>query len=172
MVTTEGDVTGFSQDVDAFLTQNVRTFLISRRKDGFPTAHPMGRFYAEGRFFLNMYAKSVKARNLDSDPRITCLVTSPSDTENMEFAVLRGRARHVPRDETLAPDAAPGLRLARSGSMERVLTEGDNTRFEHEDPTDLKKRATVMVERVAAGTRVVWEVHPDLVALFPSVREA
>ena len=81
-------------DVDAFMEENGRTFMITERADGSPTAHPMAGFYGEGRLYLNMYFKSLKHRNLQRDPRITCLVTTPSDDDPFRAVVYRGRARN------------------------------------------------------------------------------
>ena len=149
-------------DVDSFLETNGRTFMMTRRKDGSPTIHPMAGFYGEGRLFLNMYSKSRKHRNLQRDPRITCLVTTPSDAEDFRAVVYRGHARALSPEETLGDDAPLGARVARVGSMGGVLQgDADQARFQSEDPDDLRKRAKVLVERIANQTRVLWEVVPD-----------
>jgi hypothetical protein len=151
-----------NQEVDAFMEENGRTFMITRRKDGSPTAHPMAGFYGEGRLYLNMYHKSLKHRNLQRDPRLTCLVSTPSDARDFRAVVYRGRARLLSIEETLADDAPPGVEIARVGSMDGALREGgDTARFASEDPDDLRKRAKIMVERIAKQTRVLWEVVPD-----------
>jgi hypothetical protein len=158
-------------DVDAFMEENGRTFMITRRKDGSPTAHPMAGFYREGRLYLNMYFKSLKHKNLQRDPRITCLVTTPSDDEGFRAVVYRGRARNLSLEETLAEDAPAGVRIARVGSMDAALQEGgDTSRFEREDPDDLRKRAKIMVQRIAKQTRVLWEVVPEQAEFLEQVR--
>ena len=160
-----------SPDVDAFLEANQRTFMITRRKDGSPTAHPMARFYGDGRLYLNMYSKSLKQRNLQRDPRITCLVTTPSDAADLRAVVYRGRARQLGIEETLADDAPRGVRIARVGSMEGPLQgKADDSRFANEDPDDLRKRAKVMVERISSQTRVVWEIEPERAEFLDRVR--
>jgi hypothetical protein len=160
-----------SQQVDAFLEANQRTFMITKRKDGSPTAHPMARFYGEGRLYLNMYSKSLKHRNLQRDPRITCLVTTPSDAEAMQAVVYRGTARQLSIEETLADDAPLGVRIARVGSMEEPLQgRSDDARFAEEDPDDLRKRAKVMVERISSRTRVLWEVEPETAQFLLDLR--
>ena len=47
-----------------------RSFLLSRRKDGSPTAHPMTALVSEGRISFNTYRKSAKTRNIELDPRM------------------------------------------------------------------------------------------------------
>jgi Pyridoxamine 5'-phosphate oxidase len=159
-------------EVDAFMDENGRTFMITRRKDGSPTAHPMAAFYGEGRLYLNMYHKSLKHRNLQRDPHITCLVTTPSDQEDFRAVVYRGRARMLSIEETLADDAPLGVQIARVGSMDGALREsGDTARFASEDPDDLRKRAKIMVQRIAKQTRVLWEVVPDQVEFLDGMRE-
>jgi Pyridoxamine 5'-phosphate oxidase len=159
-------------DVDAFMADNGRTFMITKRKDGSPTAHPMAGFYAEGRLYLNMYFKSLKHKNLQRDPRITCLVATPSDDEGFRAVVYRGRARNLSLEETLAEDAPLGVRIARVGSMEGALEAGgDTTRFTNEDPDDLRKRAKIMVQRIAKQTRVLWEVVPEQAEFLEQVRD-
>jgi hypothetical protein len=158
-------------EVDAFMKDFGRTFMITRRKDGSPTAHPMAGFYGEGRLYLNMYHKSLKHRNLQRDPHITCLVTTPSDQEDFRAVVYRGRARMLSIEETLAHDAPLGVQIGRVGSMEGALREGGDTdRFSSEDPDDLRKRAKIMVERIAKQTRVLWEVVPDQADFLDQVR--
>jgi Pyridoxamine 5'-phosphate oxidase len=162
---------GPNPEVDAFMEKNGRTFMITRRKDGSPTAHPMAGFYGEGRLYLNMYHKSLKHRNLERDPRITCLVTTPSDQEDFRAVVYRGRARMLSIEDTLADDAPLGVQIARVGSMEGALREGGDTdRFASEDSDDLRKRAKIMVERIAKQTRVLWEVVPDQAEFLDQLR--
>jgi hypothetical protein len=156
---------------DAFLEANGRTFMITRRKDGFPSAHPMARFYAERRIFFNMYSTSVKDKNLTRDPGVSCLVTTPSDASDFRAVVFRGSGRKIPVADAAADDAPLGVRIARGGSMQTVLQrDGDMSRFAAEDPDDIKKRASVLLARVAAGVRVLWEVEPDQVAFLDQVR--
>jgi hypothetical protein len=158
-------------EVDAFLEDNGRTFMVTKRSDGAPTAHPMARFYGEGRLYLNMYSKSMKHRNLQRDPRITCLVTTPSDSPSFRAAVYRGRARWLSIEETLADDAPLGVQIARVGSMDSALQAGgDTSRFASEDPDDLRKRAKILVERISKQTRVLWEVMPEENEFLDAVR--
>ena len=158
-------------DVDAHLEANGRTFLVTRRKDGSPTCHPMARFYADRRYFMNMYASSVKHKNLERNPRVAILVTTSSDTADLEAVLIQGEARLLSVDETLAADAPAGAVLARGIGMEGVQkVEDAPEKFVGEDPEDWLKRAAVMVERIRDRVRVIWEVVPARAAWLPDVR--
>ncbi len=147
-------------DVEAFLSQGFRTFIATRRKDGSITCHPMARFYAEGRCFFNMYASSVKHKNLLRDDRIACLMATMSDVSDFQSSIWRGHARELSADETLAKNAPPGVVLARGIGMEGVKKIDDAPeKFVGEDPEDWLKRAAVMEERIRDRVRVLWEVE-------------
>ncbi|MEO8697222.1 MAG: pyridoxamine 5'-phosphate oxidase family protein [Acidimicrobiales bacterium] len=158
-------------DVDQFIAAHKRTFMITRRKDGSPTCHPMARFYADRSYYMNMYASSVKHANLTRDPRVCCLVTTNSDEPELRAVVLRGTARQLPGAETLARDAPEGVVLARGIGMEGVKSVEDRPeKFEHEDAEDMFKRAAVMVERIRDEVRVLWQVTPVESAWLEDVR--
>ena len=158
-------------DIDGHIERCGRTFIVTRRKDGSPTCHPMARFYADREMYLNMYASSVKHKNLVRDPRITCLVTTDSDAPDFRAAIIRGTARALSPDETLADDASPAMRLARGIGMEGVTkVEDAPEKFAIEEPEDWLKRAAIMVERIRDGMRVLWEIVPDEVAWLDDVR--
>jgi nitroimidazol reductase NimA-like FMN-containing flavoprotein (pyridoxamine 5'-phosphate oxidase superfamily) len=159
------------EDINRHIEGTYRTFMVTRRKDGSPTCHPMARFYADGRYYLNMYSTSIKHKNLQRDPRICCLVTSASDDPDFRAVVYGGTARYLPPDETLSEDAPTAVRMARGINMEGVKSEDDAPeKFKNEDPTDLLKRAAIMRQRIRDGVRVLWEVVPDRVAWLTDVR--
>ncbi|HKA05209.1 MAG TPA: pyridoxamine 5'-phosphate oxidase family protein [Acidimicrobiales bacterium] len=160
-------------DIDGHLEDHGRTLMVTRRKDGSPTCHPMARFYADGEMYFNMYASSVKHRNLSRDPRVTCLVTTDSDDPDFRAVIVRGRARYLSPDETLAADASTAVRLARGIGMEGVTKVDDAPeKFAIEEPEDWLKRAAIMVERIRDGVRVLWEVVPAEVAWLEDVRRS
>jgi Pyridoxamine 5'-phosphate oxidase len=162
-----------TDDIDRHLEGCGRTFIVTRRKDGSPTCHPMARFYADGELYLNMYAASAKHRNLSRDPRIACLVTTDSDDPNFRAVILRGTARYLSPERTLAPDASAAVRLARGIGMEGVTkVEDAPEKFTTEEPEDWLKRAAIMVERIRDGVRVLWEVLPHEVAWLENVRRS
>jgi nitroimidazol reductase NimA-like FMN-containing flavoprotein (pyridoxamine 5'-phosphate oxidase superfamily) len=164
--------TPIPDDIDAHLERHGRTFIVTRRKDGSPTCHPMARFYADREMYLNMYATSVKHKNLSRDPRICCLITTESDDPDFRAVVVRGTARYLSPEETLADDASTAVRLARGIGMEGVkAVEDAPEKFTVEEPEDWLKRAAVMVERIRDGVRVLWEIVPDDVAWLDHARK-
>jgi Pyridoxamine 5'-phosphate oxidase len=157
-----GEPVDIPPDVDQHLATHHRTFMVTRRKDGSPTCHPMAQWYSDGRMFLNMYAASQKHKNLVRDDRICCLVATDSDIPEMQVAVVKGRARQLSIEETLAPDAATAIVAARGIGMEGVkAVEDAPEKFQIEEPEDWLKRAGIMVARIRDRVRVIWEVEPD-----------
>jgi hypothetical protein len=158
-------------DIDAHIERSMRTFIVTRRKDGSPTCHPMARFYADRGYYLNMYAASIKHKNLERDPRIAVLVTSNSDDANFKAVLLRGRARLLSAAETLAEDAPHGVVGARGINMEGVKSVEDAPdKFVGEDPDDWLKRAAIMVQRIRDRVRVIWQVEPERADWLQDVR--
>jgi general stress protein 26 len=80
-------------DVLDFVRNNPRTFLISRRKDGSPTGHPMLCLIGDGRIQFSTYRKSVKVQNFQRDPTAACLATTKHDDPAFNAALVRGQAR-------------------------------------------------------------------------------
>jgi hypothetical protein len=160
-------------DIDEFLegSKGKRMFMVTLRKDGSPTCHPMARFYNDRMYLLNMYAASQKHKNLDRDPRIFCLSTEASDAAEMRPAMWRGHARLVDADETLSRDAPKAVVEARGIGMEGVkAVEDAPEKFLTEEPTDWLKRASVMVERIRDRVRLLWEIVPEQVDWLKNTR--
>jgi Pyridoxamine 5'-phosphate oxidase len=161
-------VSGLPPDLETHLSTEGRTFMATIRKDGSPTCHPMGTFYADGELYLNMYAKSAKHRNLSRDPRICCLVTTTFEEGRPRAAVFRGTARLVPVEEALADDPRPAVRKALR--TDAGTTEGGSG-YANDDPEDLLKRTTAMRARIRDGSRVLWQVQPAEITWLDDVRE-
>jgi hypothetical protein len=160
-----------SEETDDILQSSHRTFLVTRRNDGSVTCHPMSRFYADRRLYMNMYAKSSKFKNLQRDPQVCCLATRNSDDPSFDAVVLRGRARVLPASETLASDAPRAVVAARGMKMEGVSRVADaHQAFAGEDEEDLLKRAAVMAQRIRDRTRIVVEIVPEQVDQLKNVR--
>jgi hypothetical protein len=157
-------------DVERFVETEGRSFMVTRRRDGSPTCHPMGNFYAEGRFYLNMYVKSIKQRNLQRDPRVTCLVATASDQAQFKAVIYRGVGRQLAPEESLAADSPPGVRKALRMD---VGQDGGHPQQDEADETEhLLKRTTAMRSRIRDGLRVLWEVEPEDCAWLHDVRGA
>ncbi len=157
------EVHSVPEDAAGFLESSRRTFMITLRRDGSPTAHPMASWFGPS-LYLNTYAASAKAKNLERDDRICCVVTNPSDAERFEGAVFRGRARLVPQDEVFADEVPPGLAWARNprsqGSQEKP-----------EPPPENLRKIGDTAGRVQRGLRVIFEISPDEVGMLQNVRE-
>ncbi len=130
------------QDASRFLESNHRTFMITLRKDGSPTGHPMAGFFG-GSLYMNMYGASVKAKNLERDDRICCVVTNPSEAKDFQGAIYRGKARLVPVEEVFAKEVSKGLAWVRNprsqGSQEQPDVppedQRQNRRYRRPHPT-------------------------------------
>jgi pyridoxine/pyridoxamine 5'-phosphate oxidase len=140
----------------AFLRENRRAILITLRKDGSPTGHPMGAFFGVNGLFFNTYAKSAKARNIRRNPNICCLVASFAAPRERQFALVRGVARFVPNEETEEFGDQDGRRIARLGS-----SQSNRGGPKDEDPAEAQRRLDRAAQRVAEGKRVVFELLPN-----------
>lgn len=158
----DGDI---PDDAARFMQRNFRTFMITLRKDGSPTAHPMAGFYGDGNLFLNVYAKSAKARNLGRDDRICCLVTTPAEADDFDVALYKGVARQLSLDEVFAERVKSGLAWARNPRSQ-------GSQDEPEIPDESERKIGETAGRIKAGKRVIFEISPDEVGKLSDVREA
>jgi hypothetical protein len=134
--------------VEAFLAESGRGFLLTLRRDGSPTAHPMTALFVAGRLAYNTYRKSAKARNARRDPRTCSLVLGDYGAGEARAVVYRGEARELdPREVELPRRAgtAPARRLA--GSI-----------------------TSRVQERLASGKRVLLGIEPREVGFLGSLR--
>ncbi|MEV4174454.1 pyridoxamine 5'-phosphate oxidase family protein [Nonomuraea sp. NPDC049709] len=133
-------------DVTSFLENSRKLQLATINPDGTP--HLVTMFYGldEGRIAFWTYGKAQKARNLARDPRVSCLIETGDDYDELRGVLLYGEARQVDdRDRVMAI----GLLIARR------MTPGvpDELLRPYVEKTGLKRVAYV-VER----TRVVsWD---------------
>ncbi|MGP4098725.1 pyridoxamine 5'-phosphate oxidase family protein [Nonomuraea sp. KM90] len=133
-------------DVTSFLKNSRKLQLATINPDGTP--HLVTMFYGldEGRIAFWTYGKAQKARNLARDPRVSCLIETGDDYDELRGVLLYGEARQVDdRDRVMAI----GLLIARR------MTPGvpDELLRPYVEKTGLKRVAYV-VER----TRVVsWD---------------
>ncbi|HXJ36233.1 MAG TPA: pyridoxamine 5'-phosphate oxidase family protein [Candidatus Eisenbacteria bacterium] len=124
-------------DVAEFLGRHTRAFLLTRRRDGAPTIHPMTGFFADGRMTMSTYRKSAKARNVERDPRAGCLVVNGYGKDDARGVGLRGRGSlrqaelaAMPATDRAAPKVSDGV-------------------------------AGRVAERMASGKRIFLDVEPD-----------
>ncbi|WP_214323483.1 pyridoxamine 5'-phosphate oxidase family protein [Nonomuraea sediminis] len=97
-------------DVTAFLEEAKKLQLATINPDGTP--HLVTMFYGldEGRIAFWTYGKAQKTRNLERDPRVSCLVEAGDDYAELRGVLVYGKAELVEdRDRVLAI----GLGIAR-----------------------------------------------------------
>ncbi len=135
-------------DIAAFLGRHTRVFLLTRRRDGAPTIHPMTAFFADGRVTMTTYRKSAKARNVERDDRAACLVVNGYGKDDVRGVLVRGRGRL--RQATLA--ALP--------AAERPSSTGADTDPHPKVSDDVTARVAA---RMASGKRIFLDVEPDRV---------
>jgi hypothetical protein len=117
------------REVDAFLQAHRRAYWVTLRRDGSPTAHPMGGLYEDGRLLFTSYRKSAKNRNVDRDPRCCVLLANEYDATSLEVVTLKGFARvreGAPPPRMLleqAGEAGPGRAVAAIESGRRSVIE-------------------------------------------------
>ena len=128
-------------ELDSFLSEHNRTFLMTVRKDGSPTMHPMTGIYGEGRLSFSTYRKSVKTGNVQRTGRASCLVINGYDSPDFRAAVIRGKGSVVEARD-------PGERPRPHSS---TVTSGIAGRS---------------AERLQTGKRILIAVEPDAGAGF------
>ena len=93
-----------AEEVDAFLAGRHTMNLATIGPDGQP--HLVAMWYgfaADGRLAWWTYGKSQKVRNLERDPRLTCLVETGESYDQLKGVELVGTARILEdRDEIMA----------------------------------------------------------------------
>ncbi len=134
-------------DVLEFVRNNPRTFLLSRRKDGSPTGHPMLCLIGDGHIQFSTYRKSAKVLNFQRDSTTACLVTAKHDAPAFKAALVRGHARiregaELPTRET--PETSSWVSQGVSGRSK---------------------------ERLASGKRIIVEIVPSEAAPLADVRK-
>ena len=138
-------------DLAAFLARHTRVFLLTRRRDGAPTIHPMTAFFADGRMTMTTYRKSAKARNVERDDRAACLVVNGYGKDDVRAVLVRGRGRI--RQATLA--ALPTAERTDAPSPPGV------DRDPHPKVSD--DVTARVAARMASGKRIFLDVEPESV---------
>ena len=82
-------------EVAAFLAASRKVQLGTINKDGTPHLVPMFFAMVDGRIAFWTYAKAQKSRNIERDPRVTCLVEAGEDYAELRGVMLYGTAERV-----------------------------------------------------------------------------
>lgn len=154
-----------SEDVAEFMRGSRRLFMVTRRKDGSPTCHPMAAFYGGGALYLNMYRASAKAKNLGRDDRICCVLTTPYGAEHFGAAVYKGRARELSVEEVFADEVPEGLAWARN-------PRSGGSQAQPEIPPEDERKIGDTAGRIKRGKRMIFEISPDEVGMVEDLRGA
>lgn len=132
------------EEVEEFLRSNKKVQVATVNPDGSPHLTTLFYVLRDGRLAFWTYASSQKIRNLERDPRITCLVEDGEDYFELRGVSLTGHAELV-RDEA-------GIREIGSAVAAAMV-----------DGADLGEIGAAEVER-QVRKRVGVVVTPDRVA--------
>ncbi|MFC7719304.1 pyridoxamine 5'-phosphate oxidase family protein [Nonomuraea recticatena] len=126
-------ITMSDDDVSALLRESRKLQLATINPDGTP--HLVTMFYAldsEGRVAFWTYGKAQKTRNLERDPRVSCLIETGDDYAELRGILLYGVAEQVERTLDI------GMEIARRMTPEcptSCFASTWSTRGESESPS-------------------------------------
>jgi PPOX class probable F420-dependent enzyme len=137
------------QEVADFLAEQIKVQVASVGKDGTPHLSTLFYVVRDGLIAFWTYGRSQKIRNLERDPRITCLVEDGDDYFELRGVSITGKAELVrDREQIFEIGSEVATRMVGATSFEEL---GDIGRAE--------------VER-QAQKRIAVVVHPDRVATW------
>ena len=130
----------------AHLERHNRSFLLTLRGDGSPTAHPMTALVDRDALAFNTYRKSAKTRNVTRDERLA--------------AVLLDGYEPRPRG------AVSGYVIEGRGRVERV---GELVARRGEGPSVSEGQQAAVAQRVAEGKRILIRTQAERVQTLGEV---
>jgi len=101
------DISFTSQEIEAFLADEMTLIVTTLGKDGHPHTAPMWYVMEEGKIVFRSFTKSQKVVNLRRDPRITVLVERGIAYAELQAVMIKGTAHLI--DGTDDPDFLLGL---------------------------------------------------------------
>jgi nitroimidazol reductase NimA-like FMN-containing flavoprotein (pyridoxamine 5'-phosphate oxidase superfamily) len=116
-----------------------RAFLITRRRDGSPTVHPLTPIVRDGVVHFNTYRKSAKVTNVLRDPRVACVLASADSASPYQAVEGRGTAELLDASEV-------GANLISFGDTSEVMGQEDLERVRR---------------NLASGKRVYLRIVPQ-----------
>ena len=137
------------REVADFLEDNLKVQVASIGRDGTPHLTTLFYVVLDGRVAFWTYGRSQKIRNLERDPRVSCLVEDGTDYFELRGVSMTGRAEIVRDPE----------RIFEIGSAVAVRMVGAKTL------DDLGEIGRSTVEKQATK-RVAVVIHPDHVATW------
>jgi nitroimidazol reductase NimA-like FMN-containing flavoprotein (pyridoxamine 5'-phosphate oxidase superfamily) len=109
---------GIPGDLTAEVEAASRAFLVSRRRDGAPTVHPLTPIVRDGVVHFNTYRKSAKVTNMLRDPRVACVLASADLASPYQALECRGTAELLDASEV-------GANLISFGDTSEVMRQED-----------------------------------------------
>ena len=132
----------------AYLQEHLKVQVATNGPDGIP--HLTTLFYVvhDGRIAFWTYGRSQKIRNLERDPRLTCLVEDGDDYFELRGLSITGTAELVrDRDRILELGSAVATRMVGASSFEEL---GEIGRAEVERQADKRIAVLVTPDKVAS----------------------
>jgi len=137
------------QEVADFLDDNLKVQVASIGRDGTPHLTTLFYVVLDGRIAFWTYARSQKIRNLERDPRVSCLVEDGTDYFELRGVSMTGRAEIVrDHDRIFEIGSAVAVRMVGAKTLDDLGEIGRST---------VEKQAT---------KRVAVVIHPDHVATW------
>jgi PPOX class probable F420-dependent enzyme len=104
-------------EITGFLRNGLKLQLATINPDGTP--HLVTMFYglAEGKITFWTYAKAQKARNIERDARVTCLIEAGEDYSELRGVLIYGTARLI-NDPKGVFDVGMGMTLRMAGTAD------------------------------------------------------
>ena len=129
-------------EITQFLGQDGYTLqLATIGADGFPHLVAMWYGMVDGHVYFNTYATSQKAKNLERDPRVTCMIEEGTEYFELRGVVIQGTVERVDDREEIS-------RISRA-----IIKRYPRPKFKNQP------KGTGGVARA----RVVYRVHPQRV---------
>lgn len=143
-------------EVETFLSQLHKVQVATVNPDGSPHLTTLFYVMVEGRVAFWTYGRSQKIRNLERDPRLTCLVESGDDYFELQGVAISGRAVLV-RDRARIKEIGTAVASSMVGGADL----GDVGRAEVD--RQVQKRIAVLVEpdKTASWDHRKMLVQPD-----------
>ena len=88
-------------EIEDFLTNGHTLVFTTVDKDGYPHSTPLWYVYMDGHIYTRGRAKSQKARNVDRDKKVCCLVETGELWRELKAVMIRGRAELLEEGEEL-----------------------------------------------------------------------
>ena len=81
------------EELEEFLQRPLVAIFVTSRRDGTPQVSPMWYEYSEGKFFCQVGANAVKARNIRRDPHVALCIANHD--EPYKYVVVEGTCEIV-----------------------------------------------------------------------------